>query len=255
MESFQQLIRANTEDSLVYGVKYRKQEFVGWAADNNRMFGTRICEVAAYHGRLDLLESAIKNGIALTEQAYYEAARGGHLNVVQRLLGKAYEDDYPKITAVILGAAEGGHLEILRWGGKRWRSGAAVKNLQSTYGENQKLSVRAALNGHLRVLEWLCSVSMFHEFGADWRIKCGEETCAAAAIGGHLHIVKWLRTTANIAYHPHKICPWDGHTILNALLNGHDHVAVWAARNGCPWDPLTFPPSMTTRLNVLLTMA
>jgi hypothetical protein len=79
---------------------------------------------------------------------------------------------------------------------------------------------RAALGGHLSVLQWL------HANGIPWE----EYTCAEAARGGHLSVLQWARANG---------CPWDTGTCACAANGGHLSVLQWAHANGCPWDERT----------------
>ena len=68
-------------------------------------------------------------------------------------------------------AAEGGHLELLRWArenGCPW---------------DEATPAFAAEGGHLELLRWA------RENGCPW----DAETCARAAEGGHLELLRWAR--------------------------------------------------------------
>ena len=248
---FARLIRVGPADFLVHGIKYRKQEFVGLAADTDKMFSARICDVAAYHGRLDLLESAIKNGYAPTERTCYEAARGGHARVLELLYTFENLRTMECKARIDAGVAESGLAgHTLNWpsiyeyeSSNRWYDHIPHELRRTAF-------VTAAFNRHTPVIEHLCK---YYGPGGHLDKYLTAEVCAAAAVGGHLDTLKSLRSgIPTHTYRGKMVCPWDSHTILNALLNGHDQVALWAAENDCPWDPLTFPPSMTARLNKLL---
>jgi hypothetical protein len=105
-------------------------------------------------------------------------------------------------------AAEGGHLEVLKW-------------LHSTgYPWDSTTCSKAAYCGRLEVLRWL------REHGCPW----DEATCAIAALGGHLTVLQWARE-----HH----CPWNSSTSDNAASGGHLAVLQWAREDGCPWDEAT----------------
>jgi len=102
-------------------------------------------------------------------------------------------------------AAEGGHLEVLKWArenGCPW---------------DERTCANAAEGGHLEVLKWArengCPWDEGRartrrgrpprgaEVGARERLPVGRgRTCANAAKGGHLEVLKWARENG---------CPWD----------------------------------------------
>ena len=106
---------------------------------------------------------------------------------------------------VCLLAANGGQLEVVKWGrtiGCPWYESTCVN---------------AAFGGHLGVIKWA------HEHGCPW----DDETCEMAARGGHLHVLRWARLNG---------CPWSERTCWQAAKHGHLEVLKWARVNGCLWD-------------------
>lgn len=182
---------------------------IKWARDNGLLWDSTIYYNAARGGHLKVLEWVYANGCVFPEYSWrltIDAARSGSFKVfmwVQKRGGVCHVD-------ACAAAAEGGCVEILEW-------------LYVTKGHPIKLSVlnEAALHGHMNVLSW-----------ATIRCQCvrNSYTCMRAAQGGHLEILKWLQT--------HKF-PWDESTCTMAARGGHLNILQWARANGCPWDTKT----------------
>ena len=105
-------------------------------------------------------------------------ARGGHLRVLQWLLG-TMAHKFPVDSTTCAYAAEGGHLQVLQWlreNGCEW---------------DQWTCAYAARGGHLQVLRWARAQ------GCDWSVWA----CRYAAGRGHLHVLRWLTDHG---------CEWDG---------------------------------------------
>jgi len=135
------------------------------------------------------------------------------------LLQWAREHHCPWDWLTCAGAAQHGHLEVLKWALERGCLESTGTNdlcaLLYTLQVSATLCARAALGGQLEVLRWLRG----HYYSWD------ALTCEKAAQGGHLETLKWLRE--------HQ-CPWDANTLLQASLFGHADVLQWALDNGCP---------------------
>ena len=129
---------------------------------------------------------------------------------------------------VCIGAAQGGHLSVLKW----IRSiGSCAHScvglgcvptdvLQSPSSIvcpwDESTCTAAASGGHLDVLQWAKLI------GCPW----DEQTCIAAAKGGYLDVLKWARLNG---------CPWNESTCIAAASGGYLDVLQWAHSNGCPW--------------------
>ncbi|KAG5178057.1 hypothetical protein JKP88DRAFT_330616 [Tribonema minus] len=101
-------------------------------------------------------------------------------------------------------AAEGGHLEILKWAradGCRW---------------NEQTCSGAAKRGHLAVLQW--ARDWAHTSGCAW----DAETCSRAAMGGHLELLHAIE--AHEADQEH-------HTVAADAVDSATLIE-WAVRNG-----------------------
>ena len=114
------------------------------------------------------------------------AAQGGHLEALRW----AREHGCPWSGRACLYAAEGGHLDLLK----------SVRAHGCPWGEESIVCYTAARGGHLEVLQWL------RERGCSW----GVSTCCAAAREGHLELLKWAREHG---------CLWDAF-LVRATANG-----------------------------------
>ena len=129
-------------------------------------------------------------------------------------------------------AAEGGHLEIIRW----------LRDIGCPWDD--WVCTAATQNGHFDVLKCL------RAYGCSWDFW----TCAAAAEIGRLDILEWLyyngcpldecvfnsATEAGyfdiITWLREKRCPWDEYTCASAADKGHLEILKWLHENGCPWN-------------------
>ena len=114
------------------------------------------------------------------------AAKFGRLSVLKNLLQRGHLNK----AVVCKNAAEGGHLETLKWAREKkcpW---------------NTDTCAYAAKGGHLEALQWA------RENGCPW----GARTCAYAAWGGHLEVLKWARENG---------CPWSEKTREVAASKGY----------------------------------
>src|SRR5689334_21762832 len=121
---------------------------------------SEFCEKAAELGSFSLLEWARQaNGMCRSAKAWDKSTCAG--------------------------AAQGGHLEVLKWAranGCPW---------------NEWTCANAAAGGHLEVLKWA------REYTCPWNLW----TCSMAAQGGHLEVLKWARKNK---------CPWNESTCAQA---------------------------------------
>ena len=82
---------------------------------------------------------------------------------------------------------------------------------------------RAAMGGHLNVLQWLRSQNP----PCVW----DECACSGAAMGGHLGVLQWLRSQD-------PPCPRNRWACSRAVMGGHLDVLQWLRSQDppCPWD-------------------
>ena len=257
---FARMITAQPTDFLVHAIKHNKQEFAVMAENAGHGFAPRICDIAAYYGRTGFLVCMTHRVYAKSKNTWhiYEAVRQGQHEIVNWLFEKwdergmeywfAAENDIQRnpglIVPIVVAAAECGDIHLLT----RLECDYRYKITRDFKHIHAEMGVKAALNGHMPILEVLYLTRSPSAYTC-WGFGPNLELCAAAAVGGHLGVIIWLRTKLS------NPCPWDGHTVLNALLNEHYHVARWVIENGCPYDPQTFPPAMRDRLAEMLANA
>ena len=185
--------------------------------DAPRLRDEDICEQAARHGALSILQWARADGILITEVIAELAARGGHLAVLKWLwtLHATNSLDREKVmwqtSRSIEAAAIGGHLEVLWW----LRAGITNAEWEELPGK-ERTCMMTAHGGHLAVLQWL------QMNGCPW----GPSTMHAAARGGHLGVLQWARENG---------CGWSSGECLAAAQNGHLALLQWLRVNGCEW--------------------
>ncbi|CAM9526596.1 unnamed protein product [Chrysoparadoxa australica] len=175
------------------------------------LFGARTTFDAAVASEARV-EIAAAEGCPRREELCKKAAGNGNLGVCMKLKSL----NCPCGVRTCAAAAEGGHLEVLKW----LREGPDV----CPWGA--WICKAAAKGGHLDILKWLRQ-------GPDvcpWN----EYTCAAAAEGGHLEVLQWLRQGP-------EPCPWDGGACNVAARGGNLEVLQWLRQGPdvCPWDDST----------------
>jgi ankyrin repeat protein len=169
------------------------------ASVNAAMDGRRALQEAAGGGHLEVVDRLLAfkadiNAPAAKDKgrtALQAAAEGGHLKVMERLL--AFEADVNAPAAkndgrtALQAAAEGGHLEVV----ERLLVAKALVNTPaaSIWGGRTALQA-AAGGGHLEVVERLLAAKA--EVNAPAARDKGRTTLQAAAGGGHLEVVERL---------------------------------------------------------------
>ena len=163
--------------------------------------GPLLLRAEDFVGSVERLAWAKERGCPWDEGTCYYAAEGGHLEVLKWAWERC-----PWDSRVCWSAARGGHLDVLRWAHEHWCPlGAST-------------CMNAALRGCLLMLQYA------RENGCPW----DSWTCANAAAGGHLEVLKWARE-----HH----CPWTESTCTCAIR--HLEVLKWAREHGCPWTAAT----------------
>ena len=100
-------------------------------------------------------------------------------------------------------AAEGGHLNVLKW----------VRSQDPPCPWDRGACSEAAKGGRLDVLKWARS----QDPPCPWSV----ETCAFAAEVGHLDVLKWARSQD-------PPCPWSSYECREeAWYNEHHHIVKW----------------------------
>ena len=130
-----------------------------------------LCDYAATHGFLFLMQWAHKNGYHWNDNTCTVAALGGHLNVLQWL--RKQDPPCPWNGRTCSRAAENGHLKVLKW----------LRKQYPPCPWNEWTCEQAAENGHLKVLKWLRKQVP----PCPWN----EWTCEQAAENGHLNVLRY----------------------------------------------------------------
>lgn len=143
-------------------------------------------------GRMDIVEFIIKNGKNYSFDIQ-SAAKGGHLKSIEFVLEKTKSFNIDTENLGFIGAAEGGHLDILK----------------SFKGTNfYSAMITASIGGHLNIINYLIEKSPEYTH-FDWN------TCMAeAAEKGHLNIVEFMMQPPRNANNYNN-------TLLSAVKGGH----------------------------------
>ena len=189
--------------TLVRGVEIRECDAVATAAhgcDAHKLSSYQAAKVGCWRSLEGLLKQG-KHGLESQKTLCSGAAEGGHLEVLRW----ARANGCPWSHMTCKAAARSGHLEVLKW----MRANGCPWNTETCSG--------AAEGGHLEVLKWA------RENGCPWN----ELTCMFAAKEGHLEVLQWARANG---------CQWNTNTCLFAASGGQLEVLQWARANGCGWD-------------------
>ena len=150
------------------------------------------------------LQWALNTGYMMDSDTCLYAAEGGHLEVLKWARTNGCEWDEEETCS---SAARGGYFKLLKWA-----------RTQGCDWDKQTCNA-AARGGHLKMLKWVKAR------GCEWDVG----TCSCAARGGHLNVLKWARANG---------CEWDMGTCVAARTGGHQKVLRWALANGCDPDPV-----------------
>ena len=189
--------------TLVRGVEIRECDAVAIAAhgcDARKLSSYQAAKVGCWRSLEGLLKQG-KHGLESQKTLCSGAAEGGHLEVLRW----ARANGCPWSHMTCKAAARSGHLEVRKW----MRANGCPWNTETCSG--------AAEGGHLEVLKWA------RENGCPWN----ELTCMFAAKEGHLEVLQWARANG---------CQWNTNTCLFAASGGQLEVLQWARANGCGWD-------------------
>jgi hypothetical protein len=130
------------------------------------------------------------------------AARQGNLEMVKYCVA----NDCPIDGRACAWAADGGHLEILKY---------LHEEVKAPWDDCTASS--AAHNGHLHILEYL--VERKYDQYDTW-------ACKFAAMNGHLNCLKYLHETAK--------APWDDWSVFYAHEKNHPECVQYLLDNNCP---------------------
>ncbi|GMH93436.1 hypothetical protein TrST_g7471 [Triparma strigata] len=209
-------------------------ELLRWLREEKEVpWDGQACYEAAKEGHLEVLQWARENGAPWDDQTCAFAAQGGHLRVLQW----AVEHGCPTNGYVTLFAAHRGHLDVLRWAlahGCACHPRAAQDAVRNghleaarcafSHGASMKGVLRAALTGgHVDAAEWAKAN------GAEWDSQTCLQVCEYAARLGQLRVLRWA------AEHG---CELSNQITLLAASQSHADVLRWAIARGVECHPL-----------------
>ena len=193
-----------------------------------------VLSCAAGTGQLPLTQWLVASGCSLEATAFYQAAAGGHIDVLEWM-----RDEGLHVSGATMceHAAVAGRINVLQW---------ALKNIDRKL--HPKTPGFAAWGGHVDVVKWAfdmgCPLSSMVTEGIathgdlealKWARHHGcawdQYTCAGAARKGHIAVLKWAIANG---------CPWSSTTCLHLVQNKAWDALKWAIHNGCPWHPSAY---------------
>jgi len=212
------------------------EAMIKWLIEKKCAGGPRACSRAAKRGDLDLLKILRGQGCDWNGETLRFAASGGHLELMKWARENGCPWSPPRVTkdtkesnrwfsvsysqpveaSTCCGAAQRGHLEVLKW----------MKEVDHMCANNP---YAAAKGGQLEVLKWLNE--------NDKKSVWNSEVYATAAAGGHFEVLKWLAAE----FHDKKMdprCRMRSDTCEKAAKNGHLEILKWANQKGVPFSSL-----------------
>lgn len=147
------------------------------------------------------------------------AAEGGHLEIVKWLHTKGYSFS----DSIFASAAAGGNIELAKYIYDSYLEN--INNIKNGYNPlNTRATANAALNGHFEMLKWLRSIN------CPWT----RVTCIYAADKGHLEILIWLKDQLDSSNEEkYYLLPI---VIYRAAANGHLKILKWLKDIGATID-------------------
>jgi len=199
-------------------------EVLKWARENQCQWDESTCEAAAFRGDLAMLSWAVEAGCFWGLRTCCAAARGRQRALLKRWIlprmpyplrphvedaaaeGGCFETfkvlEFARGERVCENSASGGHLDILAYATDCWY----------TY-KLKKVSVGAAKNGHLHVLDW------FRDNG----YPLHQGLFLAAADNRQLNVLEWAKENE---------CDWDTSVATRMAANGDLDLLQWAKGAG-----------------------
>lgn len=180
-------------------------DLVKWAYENGCDFRPECIDAAAETNRKDVVEFLVVTvRVQWPRNGLVGAAHRGHCDMMRWCLqrGCGYN------TTTIASAARGGRVDILELFDER----------TDLPEDMSYASLRAAMNGHLGVVEWLDEKELWYD---------REQTLQTAAVVGHLSIAKYLAS---------KGCEPSSRTATDAVTGGNVDILDWLVKSGYPVD-------------------
>lgn len=168
-----------TQDARSAAIRYGQREILDWidqfalSDDNSDEVDDEESEPKPYR---------------LSSKALCDAARAGHVDVIQWLYEHGYLQDEARATVVLVrGAVDGGRQQVLKWVHDVY--GHVLDNKRAA---KQRLCVDdAARSGHIGLLPFLGKNNAFYHFTSD--------AMDDSAANGHFQVVKWLHNNTDSA--------------------------------------------------------
>jgi hypothetical protein len=180
-------------------------DLVRWAHANGCVFRSECIEAAAETNRKEVVEYlAVTLRVPWPRNGLVGAAYRGHCDLMRWCLDRGCGFDVTTIAS----AARGGRIDILE-----------IFEAHDDLPEDMSYaSLRAAMNGHIGVVEWLDEKELWYD---------REQTLQTAAVVGRLNIVKHLVS---------KGCEPSSKTATDAVTGGNADILEWLVESGYPVD-------------------
>ena len=180
----------------------------------------RLAKAMAFHGSPDalyalrMIESYPSSpGRPWDEAICSEAARRGHLTVLELASANGCPWDHAIFSAICSAAARISQIGVLRW--------ASANGCPWDHAIFSAICSQAALTGHLPVLQWA------RANGCPWDRAICSAICSDAARNEKLHVIVWALENG---------CPWDEATCkCEAERLYRQKVLRWARANRRSW--------------------
>lgn len=195
----------------------RSVSLLRWAIDECGMptGSEQVAITAVSRGSFSVLQELWDRDLITWNPNMSEAAaKHGRLNMLKLARNKRFAWK----GGTLRGAAEGGHLEIIKW---------AVEAGCKPSADGTIMYMQAARKGHVEVIKWLREwVSTKSLWGQRY-----PDLCSCAASRGQIAMLAFLRTP-----YKGKVTPWSADACAGAAANGHLDTLKYLRDNNCPWD-------------------
>ena len=167
----------------------------------------RICELAAGHGFLGLLQWGRLQGARWLDTCN-EAALNGHMHVLEWAHAQGQGG-----SQIYSAAALGNQIPIIHWA--KAKGYPVISKQESLSYQGHNFFVELVKLGNLEALKW----AFENGFSSD------VDLCNYAAESGQLDMLKFLRSVGHT---------WDASVTRHAASKGHFEMLKWAIGQGCP---------------------
>ncbi|PRP76190.1 hypothetical protein PROFUN_13736 [Planoprotostelium fungivorum] len=208
--------------------------------DEREHIMSTIAKHSSRNGHLNVLLYAIDRHATSHPTYFKNAARGGHLHILDHLHDLAPDNSFISAPGAARCAIKGGHLHVLKWLHERqlplyssstWHA-AGYFHLEVWEWLVEKgykiypTSLTSVVRHPTRAIEWL---EKFSVRGIDYSEHKG--LCSIAAEMGRLNLLKHLRSRG---------CPWESDIMGRTITAGHLHILVYLHENGFQLESFHF---------------